>query len=230
MKVWDMFLVPVSLAVSVMSLNCILNEQAGPKEVSLGSSLALTCSVTCEGCRVRVAWEFSPNGSEIKYQKSLERFRYDQGCSNETIVFNYTLSNVQHNDSGWYYCKVTIEIPTLLQQSSKGTEVVVPEPKQDWLQSNKLLIISGTSGLILIMLIVMICVVLRRRQRQKQKDMRCPVYGNTRPVPSATRKQQSSKPGTPAATRVTSKSASCRNLTLPRHPCKEMGRKSSPKI
>ncbi|CAL8308988.1 unnamed protein product [Lota lota] len=230
MKVWEMFLIPVSLAVSVMSLNCILNEQAGRKEVFLGSSLALTCSVQCEGCQVRVAWEFSPNGSEIKYNISAKGFRYYKGCSEENNLLNYTLTNVQHKDSGWYYCKVTVEKPTLLQQSSNGTEVVVvPQPpgKQDWLQSNKF-IISGTSGLILIMLIVMICVVHRRRRRQK--DMRCPVYGNTRPVPSATRKQQTSKPGTPAATRVTPKSASCRNLTLPRHPCKETGRKSSPKI
>ncbi|CAL8349359.1 unnamed protein product [Gadus morhua 'NCC'] len=62
---------------------------------------------------------------------------------------------------------------------------------KDAIQSKTFLIVSGVSALLLLMLVVMICVIQRRRRRHK--EMTCPIYGNTRPPPGASR-QQTSKP------------------------------------
>ncbi|CAL8237088.1 unnamed protein product, partial [Arctogadus glacialis] len=178
MIVWEMFLIPVSLAVSVMSSNCtlqILDEPPGQIKVLPGSSLKLYYTVTCQGAKV--ACYFSANSSEGAI---IER---NFTCIDESSEMrcNYTLRNVQVKDSGWYYCKFSMERPTLLQVKSGKTRVdvagnemeVTANPVtrtpgiKDVIQSKTFLIASGVSVLLLLMLVVMICVVQRRRRRHK---------------------------------------------------------------
>ncbi|XP_030228945.1 uncharacterized protein LOC115555998 isoform X2 [Gadus morhua] len=186
--------------VGVMSSNCtlqILNEPPGQIKVFPGSSLKLYYTVTCQ--EAKVACFFSASSSEGAI---IER---NFTCIDESSEMrcNYTLINVQVKDSGWYYCKFSIERPTLLQEESGKTRVdvagnemeVTANPVtrtpgiEDGIQSKTFLIVSGVSALLLIMLVVMICVVQRRRRRHK--EMTCPIYGNTRPPPGASRKQTS---------------------------------------
>ncbi|CAL8396122.1 unnamed protein product [Boreogadus saida] len=203
MIVWEMFLIPVSLAVTAMSSICpprFLDEPPGQITVLRGSSLTLFCSGTsCQGGTrsngVMLNWHFSANDSDsYKSSNILE-------CPKKTWC-NYTIINVQDKDSGWYFCEVVLNLPTLVKNCSNGTLIIVVAGNEsevtanpvtrtpgikDVIQSKTFLIVSGVSALLLIMLAVMICVVQRRRRRHQ--EMTCPIYGNTRPPPAASRQQ-----------------------------------------
>ncbi|XP_059922638.1 uncharacterized protein LOC132468833 isoform X4 [Gadus macrocephalus] len=220
MIVWEMFLIPFSMAVGVMSLNCtlkILDEPPGQIKVLPGSSLKLYYTVECQ--EAKVACFFSANSSEGAFT-----------CIDESseMSCNYTLIIVQVKDSGWYYCKFKIDRPILCQVESGKTRVdvagnemeVTANPVnrnpgiKDVIQSKTLFIVSGVSALLLIVLVVMICVVQRRRRRHT--EMTCPIYGNTRPPP-ATSRQQTSEPDPLVASRVppeaqTPLKAKCRDV------------------
>ncbi|CAL8237396.1 unnamed protein product, partial [Boreogadus saida] len=184
MIVWEMFLIPVSLAVTAMSSTCapqILDEPPDKITVHPGSSLTLNCSGTCQGLPVRLSWHFS-NVSEGDIGRGA--FTCINESSEEKTWCNYTLRDVQVKDSGWYYCKVTFDQTILLQERSRRTRVDVAGNEMDALvtanpgtktpgfidviQSKTFLIVSGVSALLLlIMLAVMICVVQRRRRRHQ---------------------------------------------------------------
>lgn len=93
--------------------------------VPSGSDLALYCFLNTEKYeRYRISWLFSKSG--FVFRKSIS------DC--EDIFTNKTeqdsrktciLSNVNTNHSGRYFCKVTIEIPSLAEIHSNGTEVNV---------------------------------------------------------------------------------------------------------
>lgn len=108
--------------------------------VPSGSDLALYCFLDTEKYdryrifwysnksekyeRYRISWFFSKSGFDVR--KSIS------DCEN--IFTNKTeqdsrktciLSNVNTNHSGWYFCKVTGEIPSLTEIHSNGTEVNV---------------------------------------------------------------------------------------------------------
>ncbi|CAL8237398.1 unnamed protein product [Boreogadus saida] len=227
MIVWEMILIPVSLAVSVvMSSNCtpqIRDEPPGQIKVLPGSPLKLCYTVTC--LEAKAACYFSADSSEGAI---IER---NVTCIDESSEMrcNYTLRNVQVKDSGWYYCKFSMERPTLLQVESGKTRVdvagnemeVTANPVtrtpgiKDVIQSKTFLIVSGVSALLLIMLAVMICVVQRRRRRHQ--EMTNPIYANTRP-PLATRRKQTGKPDPLVASRVPPKAqtplkAKCRDVS-----------------
>ncbi|CAL8268230.1 unnamed protein product [Arctogadus glacialis] len=226
MIVWEMFLIPVSLAVTWCVAPQILDEPPDKITVHPGSSLTLNCSGSCQGLPVRLSWHFS-NVSER--DRGRGAFTCLNESSEEKTWCNYTLRNVK--DSGWYYCKVTFDQTILLQERSRRTRVDVAGNEKDALvtanpvtrtpgikdviQSKTFLIVSGVSVLLLLMLVVMICVVQRRRRRHK--EMTCPIYGNTRPPPAASRKQ-TSKPDPLVASGVppeaqTPLKAKCRNVS-----------------
>ncbi|XP_059922635.1 uncharacterized protein LOC132468833 isoform X1 [Gadus macrocephalus] len=231
MIVWEMFLIPVSLAVTAMSSNCtpqILDEPPGP--VLRGSSLTLICSGTCQGGtksnRVMLNWRFSANDSKRSDEE--RNFTCNNRPPEEKMWCNYTITNVQDKDSGWYYCVVTFVKPILRKIYSNGTLIVVAGNEMevtaksgtktpgfiDVIGNKTFLIVSGVSALLLIVLVVMICVVQRRRRRHQ--EMTCPIYGNTRPPP-ATSRQQTSEPDPLVASRVppeaqTPLKAKCRDV------------------
>ncbi|KAK0154857.1 hypothetical protein N1851_002830 [Merluccius polli] len=169
MNIWGMLLIPVSLAVTAMSFDCASHIPDGRLiTVPLGSSLTLNCSCTCEGHPVRVTWYFIANISE-----EVEVCTVNNELPMKNMWCNYILKNVQLKDSGCYYCKVTVDIPSLRHIFCNGTKVVVPDSFgiNDVLQSKIFLITSGTTGFILIVIIVVICVVQRRRRRQNVTAM-----------------------------------------------------------
>ncbi|CAL8349351.1 unnamed protein product [Gadus morhua 'NCC'] len=221
MIVWEMFLIPVSLAVTAMSSICkpqILDEPPGQITVLRGSSLTLFCSGTCQGetksNRVKVNWRFSANDSKKSQEdgtftcndgifKSSKISECPKRLSEEKMGCNYTIINVQDKDSGWYYCDVASEQPMLKQICSNGTLIVVA--------GNEIEVTANTgtktpgfidvignktflivSGVSTLLLIMLVVMIcVVQRRRRRHKEMTCPIYGNTRPPAGASRKQTS---------------------------------------
>lgn len=121
----------------------ILDETPGNKvEVPFGSSLTFHCRLKTEtNERLRVVWYFIPsgapfNGSRKIYEEMVntsaktstikpKQSSKDEGRDTEETLSIYTLSNATDDNSGWYFCNVTIEIPLLEHINSTGTEVVI---------------------------------------------------------------------------------------------------------
>ncbi|XP_029905889.1 uncharacterized protein LOC115358177 [Myripristis murdjan] len=209
METWVKLSTVVLLAVTMATVaksapQVILDEPEERKDVPLGSSLTLSCSFKPYK-RVRLMWCFNrtrtitqcsqnrPLYTEL-YNKSEKQNSKDKVPDLEKIWFNYTLSNVTFNDSGWYFCCFSVEIPTLQQGCSNGTQVnIIPtlptdQTSLDWW----LWVVVGASSLLLVILIVSVCFSLRRRRRCRNRGIECPIYANTRPVLS---KQPSPRPG-----------------------------------
>ena len=115
---------PPLFPVTAMASNCtlqFLDEPPGHIRVRPGSSLTLYCSSsTCPGAAGRMAWYFS--GSEGAVSKKTLTGIHES--SEDKIWCNYTIGNVQVNDSGRYLCKLTQDRPVLRQQE-RETRVVV---------------------------------------------------------------------------------------------------------
>lgn len=111
-------------------LNLEETNDTGRRErtVSPGSSLKLHCCLIHEEAgRCQVSWHFEPSGKNLT-----ERAKKNPLC-NRTILekcndmcdnMSCILSNISESDIGWYYCKVTIEIPRLKQLQSNKTKVI----------------------------------------------------------------------------------------------------------
>ncbi|CAK6955194.1 uncharacterized protein LOC121900196 [Scomber scombrus] len=220
-------LVLLTVAIAVMSaqVTVTLDEEQKRVDVPHGSSLTLYCSLEGQG-RFRIAWFFKCCGNKT-IDINATVFNKSTKTSNETSsktkqnlkedLPKHTLSSVTYNDSGWYFCNVTIEIPYLKHYESKGAEVIVGTGKTvtehttyqtqvhvsptNFFEEWWLWILVGGSVLVLIVLII-ICVLMRRRQHIR--ELQTPIYGNMRPSP---------RPGAPADKLKTV--SSCQNLRTP---------------
>ncbi|XP_039984279.1 uncharacterized protein LOC120790618 isoform X2 [Xiphias gladius] len=188
----------------------ILDQTQRKVEVAYGSSLILRCLLWTEASeRFRVSWYFNPNGSSLDdaYNISDEIFIIPAEASTAITKpglrdgargteVTRSLSNVTHTNTGWYFCKVTIEIPIHARRNSSGTKVVVtesimemypslvtrkqaPRPEEPPPINWWMWILFGVSAFILIVLQVMFVLLRRRCRRSRAED---PVYANTRPV------------------------------------------------
>ncbi|XP_041791826.1 uncharacterized protein LOC121605809 isoform X2 [Chelmon rostratus] len=199
----------------------ILNKTQLTVYIPLGSSLTFHCRLRIEKyVTFRVLWYFNPFESSFNDSHKLTQELHNKSArtsTNETerdgqTLSKYTLSDATERNSGWYFCRVIVEIPILNISESSGTHVVITKrvehtthpslpvvtDKQatvspadnlsllDWW----LWITLGVSAVILIVLLV-ICVLMRKRGRSSRED---PVYANTRPVAS---KQPSPRPDMP---------------------------------
>ncbi|XP_049910061.1 uncharacterized protein LOC126396210 isoform X2 [Epinephelus moara] len=180
----------------------ILDENIREERVPSGSSLTFHCRLRTENhSRLRVVWYFKRSGSlvndslrilhEDMVNKSARTSTVasnlkDEGRDTEGTLAEYTLSNATEENSGWYFCKVIIEIPFLTKKWSNGTEVVISPTDGLPIIDLWMWIILGVSAFILIVLLVT-CVCLRRRRRRNRGED--PVYANTRP------RQPSPRPG-----------------------------------
>ncbi|CAK6955193.1 uncharacterized protein LOC121900196 [Scomber scombrus] len=205
-------LVLLTVAIAVMSaqVTVTLDEEQKRVDVPHGSSLTLYCSLEGQG-RFRIAWFFKCCGNKT-IDINATVFNKSTKTSNETSsktkqnlkedLPKHTLSSVTYNDSGWYFCNVTIEIPYLKHYESKGAEVIVVHVSPtNFFEEWWLWILVGGSVLVLIVLII-ICVLMRRRQHIR--ELQTPIYGNMRPSP---------RPGAPADKLKTV--SSCQNLRTP---------------
>lgn len=94
-------------------------------------------------------------------------------CNNK----NYTLSNIKESNVGWYYCKVSAEIPILQVHESKKVKVMLvekPDVHEDWW----MWISIGVSSFILIVIaLLVICAAQRRLCNRDIAEE--PIYVNT---------------------------------------------------
>ncbi|XP_077391241.1 uncharacterized protein LOC144027519 isoform X2 [Festucalex cinctus] len=96
-------------------------------------------------------------------------------------LLNYTLSNVTQQHSGWYFCRIHVDIPTLMIMNSSGTPVfvqgvsVLPLLEMWWLW-----VTIGLLGLIILALLLLCALLIQRRHR---KESRCAIYVNTHHSP-----------------------------------------------
>ncbi|XP_042339846.1 uncharacterized protein LOC121941180 isoform X4 [Plectropomus leopardus] len=178
-------------------LTVIVDENQNRAEAAPGSSLTFHCRLNIETQnRFRVNWQFRGPSSNNSL-KVLDDKVVNKSAKTSTVVTNktkqesrdegtlsiYTLSNATEDDSGWYYCKVTIEIPSLRVKTSNGTEVVISRIP---IINHWFWIILGVSAFILIALLLTCVCLRRRRSRSRGED---PIYANTH------NKQPSPRPG-----------------------------------
>ncbi len=121
-----------------------LDETQRRYDVPFGSSLTLNCSWNTKNYnRFRVAWYFNPFGSSFSEANRLLEKIFDRHKNTTTVVYNkkqdlkgdgkdteetvlkYTLSNVTFRDDGWYFCRITVEIPIFINNSSNGTKLTI---------------------------------------------------------------------------------------------------------
>lgn len=94
----------------------------GPVTVQLDSPLILICNLTRPNQnKSRVNWIFQRD--LLSPAKTLAPVSYGKE-ELDKMMFRVT-SKAKEEDSGWYFCNVTIEIPKLEKMSSSGKEVVV---------------------------------------------------------------------------------------------------------
>uniref|UniRef100_UPI0037E7C430 T-cell-specific surface glycoprotein CD28 homolog isoform X2 n=1 Tax=Semicossyphus pulcher TaxID=241346 RepID=UPI0037E7C430 len=217
MEMWRKESTLLLLTVAVMVISAqdpvILDKTQRRVVLPSGSSPTLRCSLTTEKHdRFRVFLYFNPSGSSFNVSHKISErifFRFTNtstmvynknqdmkngGIQSEERVLQYTLLNATAAQSGWYFCKVTAEIPDFLNENSNGTEVIfvtLPPTGSVQLVDWWLWMLLGVSAFILFVLLV-ICIWMRRRYRGRREAD--PIYANTRPV---AQKQPSPRPGTP---------------------------------
>ncbi|XP_029562931.1 transmembrane and immunoglobulin domain-containing protein 2 isoform X2 [Salmo trutta] len=181
----------------------ILDQPPRTVEVHLGSSLTLNCSFMPQ-TRVKVNWYFSPTGHS--------------SCSSNTLLYSSThsadktvkldaggheskesrkswsrliLKDVTHNNSGWYFCHVSVEIPVLQQACSNGTQVNISDNQMKSTTYTPLMTAVGAASAIPVTLLVVIWILLQRRRCKSREN---PIYSNM-PPPRSAIKQPSPHPG-----------------------------------
>ncbi|XP_031174369.1 uncharacterized protein LOC116063511 isoform X2 [Sander lucioperca] len=223
MEMWLKRLTLLLLTALVISgqVSVILDETLKEKgeTVAIGSSVIFKCRLKIDtNGRFWVKWYFNPSGSSFNETHLF----CNESAKPSTVVSNQTKqdrrdeeqccikSNVTDKDSGWYFCEVTIEIPTLMCKNSSGTKLIIytVSPRDNFsLIDHWMWILLGVSAFILIVLLVL-CVLLRRRLRRSRGED--PIYANTRPVAN---KQPSPRPAMPVGNLKTASSS--QNLRNP---------------
>ncbi|KAL4000326.1 uncharacterized protein ACER0C_008097 [Sarotherodon galilaeus] len=205
-----------------------LDYQQKTEEVPSGSNLILNCCLNTEhNERYRITWYFNHHGPSVTNSTELTSKvtnKY-QNSSMDEDNRTHTLSNVNRNHSGWYFCKVTTEIPSLTEIHSNGTEVNVSDSEVTTYPSNVtniegqtfppadppalsdnwwIWVVLGASSFILFILTVT-CVLHSRRQESREE----PIYANT------PNKQPSPRPSMSAAAVSLKAASSFQDLRAP---------------
>ncbi|XP_061635498.1 uncharacterized protein LOC133480846 isoform X2 [Phyllopteryx taeniolatus] len=156
----------------------ILNETQARVDVPVGSTLTLCHRLKrWTPKRFRICWHFNPSGPTLVHSEQLFCSNMSNRTEHKDTLLNYTLSNVTQQHSGWYFCRIHVDIPTLLTMNSSGTPVLIHAPPLDmwWLW-----VAVGVLGLIILALLVLCVLLIRQRKR---KESRCAIYVNTHHSP-----------------------------------------------
>ncbi|XP_027146271.1 uncharacterized protein LOC109143096 isoform X2 [Larimichthys crocea] len=180
------FTVVVAATMTSDQVNVILDHNTAEKvEVPFGSRLIFFCNLNTTGLeRFRMNLYFNVSGPPFNQKNATSDKLFYKNSSkgkddgqDRPLSFNKTFdypSIATHNNSGFFLCKIKIEIPALDTIVSLPREVVITSPTESfslwWLW-----IILGVSAVILSILLLM-CILLRRRCRQSREE---PVYANT---------------------------------------------------
>ncbi|XP_022615075.1 uncharacterized protein LOC111232023 isoform X2 [Seriola dumerili] len=131
MEVWLKQLALVLFTVAAAALGgsdqqCVIVGTTQVK-VDLGSSLNLCCFLLKETYqRFRVSWYFNRNEPSLNNSQNISEMIAGENISTQGDT-HLMLHNVMHNNSGWYFCKVTSEIPYHTITCSNGTRVVIAQ-------------------------------------------------------------------------------------------------------
>ncbi|XP_051930856.1 uncharacterized protein LOC127606474 isoform X2 [Hippocampus zosterae] len=154
--------------------SAILNESQARVDVLVGSSLTLCHRLkSWTSKRFRICWHFNPSRPSLVHSELLFCSNMSNKTEQKEISLNYTLANVTQQDSGWYFCRIHVDIPELRTLDSSGTQVVVHVPL---LETWWLWVTVGVLGFIILALLIL-CVLLIRRCRRKEPH--CAIYVNT---------------------------------------------------
>lgn len=115
-----------------VTLDSVRREVTRP----FGSPLILKCNLNTTGyLRMRVEWYFNSSESsrtldEKKFNRSAntsmvvpEKRKVDD--KDDELIWYKNNSGATYNDSGWYFCRVTTDIPKLIVNVSVGTKLVI---------------------------------------------------------------------------------------------------------
>ncbi|XP_056895128.1 uncharacterized protein LOC130529169 isoform X2 [Takifugu flavidus] len=158
----------------------ILDKETKWVTLLSGSALRFKCDLNADGFhRFTVMWYFTSNQSSDIVKLNGSRINKTTTSINNAVL-NYT-TNATEENSGWYFCHVTAELPNHHKNTSNRTKVTImsrPFTFKNFWQW----VLVGASALILIVFLLL-CVLLRRRCGKKSAEQ--PIYANTK----ATNKQ-----------------------------------------
>lgn len=114
----------------------MLDKESKTVKLPHGSALSFKCNLTTEHCeRFKIKWYFNPNGPLVSKSKEIgNMITYIKRAGESSTasvdkywdlnhkVLNYT-SNAKPENSGWYFCMVTEEVPGPENITSSGTHV-----------------------------------------------------------------------------------------------------------
>ncbi|XP_023260194.1 uncharacterized protein LOC111653753 isoform X1 [Seriola lalandi dorsalis] len=195
-------------------------------KVDLGSSLTLCCLLFKDTyIRFRVSWYFNQAEPSLNNSQNISETIAGENISTQGET-HLTLQNVMHNNSGWYFCKVTSEIPCHTITYSNGTEVVIVTHQEQSLLPFAwwVWIVLGVSAFILMVLLITYT-LLRKRCNRSGED---PVYINMRC--SGANKQPSPRPGAQNNHLKTSPSSADLQTPSPRDTAKANGGKNREEV
>ncbi|XP_019752834.1 uncharacterized protein LOC109532386 isoform X3 [Hippocampus comes] len=106
--------------------SAILNESQARVDVPVGSSLTLCHRLkSWTSKRFRICWHFNPSEPSLVHSEQLFCSNMSNRTEQKEISLNYTLANVTQQHSGWYFCRIHVDIPELRTLDSSGTPVLV---------------------------------------------------------------------------------------------------------
>lgn len=116
----------VAILASGQDLVTLDENNAGPVTVPLGSPLTLKCNLTTPKQNIKwMNWYFNSSGPS---RNSTLLNKTPQKVENDTedldFMFQVT-SNAREENSGWYFCCATIEIPKLRIVKSSERHVLI---------------------------------------------------------------------------------------------------------
>lgn len=96
----------------------------------IGSDETIHCTFHANVKGLKVYWFFGKtpyfnNAEKIKLNSSNGSSVSHYSEDKEGNTSHLTIRNVTFNDQGWYFCKVTQDIPRLIHKHSNGTQLVI---------------------------------------------------------------------------------------------------------
>ncbi|XP_051767320.1 uncharacterized protein LOC127521892 isoform X2 [Ctenopharyngodon idella] len=119
------FLLVVTAGVLISNTELIVHLE--PKNITVceGDSVTLNCTFQ-PGGKYKVKWYYSQTpylDCNSATDEKREKWLISTGNNDTWSTFNIT--SITTNDSGWYFCKVTRDIPVLVHNCSDGIQVLV---------------------------------------------------------------------------------------------------------
>lgn len=90
-----------------------------------GTSFQINCTWTLmRGMQGKVSWHFNPAYNNCDSREIGEKSSFSSQENNNTLsTFKNAYARI--TDSGWYFCKVTLDIPILRRECSNGLYILI---------------------------------------------------------------------------------------------------------